>query len=79
MSLDAHAGVDTWYGPRPDECCNALALAQRAARGAVTDLRVQAQRFDDTAAQLDAEAFAAERAAEEARSTDHRRPGAGAR
>jgi hypothetical protein len=64
MSLHLHAGVDTWYGPRPDACATDLAIAQHAAREAVDDLRTQAFTFDRRADELEAAAIRAEREAE---------------
>ena len=61
MSLHLHAGVDTWYGPRPDACAADLALAQQAARDAIDDLHTQAFAFDRLADELDAAAFRTER------------------
>jgi hypothetical protein len=54
MSLHLHAGVDTWYGPRPDACATDLALAQGAAREAIDDLRRQAFIFDRLADEYEA-------------------------
>lgn len=60
LSLDSHAGVDTWFGPRADSCTTDLNNVQGAVRSSIDDLRIQAQRFDDTADQLEAAAWAAE-------------------
>lgn len=54
MDLAAHAGVDTWRGPRPDECERLLAAARRAAAQAVHDVRVAARRLDERADEIDA-------------------------
>ncbi len=64
MSLHLHAGVDTWYGPRPDACAADLALAQQAVHNAIDDLHAQAFAFDRRADELAAAAFRAEREAE---------------
>lgn len=61
MSLHLHAGVDTWYGPRPDACVTDLALAQQAVRNAADDLQAQAFAFDRRADEVDAAALLAER------------------
>ena len=60
MTLHLHAGVDTWYGPRPDACCSELALAQQAVRHAVDELHTQAAVFDRRADELTAAALRAE-------------------
>jgi hypothetical protein len=62
MYLERDAGVDTWFGPRADACCQALAAAQRTARDAVDDLRTRAWHFDRTAEQLETAAVAADNA-----------------
>jgi hypothetical protein len=62
MYLEQHAGVDTWFGPQADACCQSLAAAQRSARDAVDDLRTRARHFDQTAEQLEVAAVAADRA-----------------
>ena len=64
MSLHLHAGVDTWYGPRPDSCMTDLVAAQRAVRDAADDLQRQAFTFERRADELEAAAIRAERDAE---------------
>ena len=64
MSLHLHAGVDTWYGPRPDACATDLALAQQAVRDAIDDLHTQAFAFDRRADELTAAGIRAERLVE---------------
>lgn len=59
MTLHAHAGVDTWYGPRADACVAELAHAQQVARDAVDDLVDRAFRFERLAEELDAAALRA--------------------
>ena len=64
MSLHLHAGVDTWYGPRPDACLTELARARQAVRDAADELQVRAVAFDRLADDLETAAIRAERAAE---------------
>ena len=58
MSLGSHAGVDTWFGPRPDACTTDLGRAQATVRTAADELRTQAFRFERHADELDAAAIA---------------------
>ncbi len=56
MSLDVHAGDDTWIGPRPVLCRALLAAGQRQLHRAADDLRSTAYRFELLAEELDAAA-----------------------
>lgn len=53
MHLGDHAGVETWRGPRPDECERLLAAAQRSVRDALHDARVAARRLDERADEIE--------------------------
>lgn len=66
MTLQTHATVDTWHGPRAHECNERLAAAQRAMHLAIDDLGDRAWRFDRHADDLEAAAIRADRAAEAA-------------
>jgi hypothetical protein len=54
MSLDTHAGGDTWRGPRADLCRSTLRTNQHQLHGVADDLRWHAHRFDGQADELDA-------------------------
>lgn len=56
MSIEHHADVDTWFGPRPEACRTSIATAQQAARSAAAELRSAAWRFDQHAVALEAAA-----------------------
>jgi len=58
MSLEIHADGGTWRGPRPDLCRSTLRTNQQQLHGAADDLRWQAHRFEQEAAELDAVAAA---------------------
>jgi hypothetical protein len=58
MSLEGHAGDDTWRGPRPMLCRSTLGSNQRQLHAAADDLRSHALRFERHAAELDAVAAA---------------------
>ncbi|WP_040492248.1 hypothetical protein [Ilumatobacter nonamiensis] len=62
MSLHLHAGVDTWYGPRAEECTSELTRAQQAMHRAADELDDQACRYEAHADELVAVALRAERA-----------------
>lgn len=62
MSLQSHSTVDTWQGPRAQECNDDLASAQRAVHLAIDDLGDQAWRFERTADELEAAAARADAA-----------------
>ncbi len=76
MTLQTHSTVDTWQGPRAQECNQGLAAAQRAVHLAIDDLGDRAWRLDRDADELEAAAIRvdrlrveqAERAREAARS-----------
>lgn len=53
MRLDAHAGIDTWRGPRPDECRRLLHAAQQRVHAAAEALRSRAWAFDQRADEID--------------------------
>lgn len=55
MSLDAHAGPDTWRTPRGDLCCWILGANQTQAHRAADDLRWNAHRLDERAAEIENE------------------------
>lgn len=59
MSLERHATVDTWRGPRPEECLRLLHSAQHRIHEAADDLRLRAWLLDQHADELDAAAAAA--------------------
>ncbi len=79
MTLQTHTTVDTWQGPRAQECTQNLATAQRAVHLAIDDLGDHAWRFDRHADDLEASAIRAdqqrERDAQEA--ADRERAAAG--
>lgn len=52
MTLHLHAGVDTWHGPRADECTTDLARAQQGMHHAADDLETQALRLHTHADEL---------------------------
>lgn len=54
MSLDSHAGDDTWRGRRALLCRSLLATSQHHLHAAADDLRTHASRFDRAADELDA-------------------------
>lgn len=54
MSLDAHAGPDTWRTPRADLCRWILGSNQAQVHRAADELRWSAHRLDRQAAELDA-------------------------
>ncbi|WP_395151684.1 hypothetical protein [Ilumatobacter sp.] len=53
MSLERHAGNDTWRGRRPLLCVNLLRHNQAQLHAEVDGLRWQAYLFDQQAARLD--------------------------
>lgn len=56
MSLDTHAGEETWQGQRPMLCRTLLSTNQHQLHGAADDLRVHALRLERDAEELDAAA-----------------------
>ncbi len=60
MFLQSHSTVDTWQGPRAQECNDELAAAQRAANLAIDDLGDRAWRLERTADDVEAAALRAE-------------------
>lgn len=54
MTLDTHAGPDTWRTPRADLCRWILGSNQAQVRRAADDLRWSARRLEQRAAELDA-------------------------
>lgn len=62
MFLQSHSTVDTWHGPRAEECNGDLAAAQRDVNVAIDDLTGRAWRFDRTADELEAAALRADTA-----------------
>ncbi len=61
MTLQDHSTVDTWRGPRAQECNQSLAAAQRAVHLAIDDLGGRAWRLDRDADELEAAAIRADR------------------
>ncbi|MEX2625633.1 MAG: hypothetical protein WD225_02050 [Ilumatobacteraceae bacterium] len=55
MSLDAHAGSDTWRTPRGDLCRWILGANQTQVHRAADDLRWSAHRLDERAAEIESE------------------------
>jgi len=53
MRLDRYGDIDTWRGPRPELCRATLAANQQQLHGAADDLRAQAYRFEQHAAELE--------------------------
>jgi hypothetical protein len=58
MSLEAHAGPDTWRTPRADLCRWILGTNQAQVHRAADDLRWSAQRLERLAAEVEAEIHA---------------------
>ena len=61
MTLQTHSTVDTWYGPRAEECNQSLATAQRVVHLAIDDLADSAWRLDRDADELEAAAIRTDR------------------
>ncbi|CAN5552364.1 hypothetical protein BH23ACT3_BH23ACT3_03680 [soil metagenome] len=55
MSLEAHAGPDTWRTPRADLCRWILSTNQAQIHRAADDLRWNAHRLERLAAEIEAE------------------------
>ncbi len=55
MSLDAHAGPDTWRTPRGDLCRWILGANQSQVHRAADDLRWSAHRLEQRAAEIEIE------------------------
>lgn len=55
MSLDAHAGPDTWRTPRGDLCRWILGANQTQVHRTADDLRWSAHRLDERAAEIESE------------------------
>ena len=53
LGLDRHAGIDTWRGPRADDCVNQLRSVQARIQRAADDLRRHAWTFERRADELD--------------------------
>lgn len=59
MSLERHATVDTWRGPRPEECLQLLHQAQHRIHETAEELRRHAWLLDQQADELELAAAAA--------------------
>lgn len=59
MRLHELAGPDTWRTPRGELCRNLLVANQSQARHAIDELRRVARRFEEHAAQIEADALVA--------------------
>lgn len=60
MFLQSHSTVDTWQGPRAQECNDDLEAAQRSVHLAIDDLSDRAWRLERTADDLEAAAVRAD-------------------